>query len=559
MSAAAGVADPALAALLTEHWETTMLRWPEWASLLGDHRYDDRLGGRAPEDYDADVVHLRAWLDRAKGLDRAALSASDQLTLDLFRTEIRLGLDEALCHNERWTVSAMDTPVGAVSRLAELHTVRTPQDASNLLARYRAIPGLVDDQLRTLRLGAADGLFAQRGSVQRTLDLVETALREDADSSMMVRAATDDALRAAVREVRETQILPAFSRFRDTLRDEILPHARPDGQVGLVALPGGVQVYERLIRRHTTLELNAAEIHQMGLGELRRIHAELRTLGASVLGTDDLPAILTALRTDPRLYFDTAEAVEAKARAAVAAAEAALPRFFGHLPQDRCEVRRVPDYEAPYTTLGYYMPPAPGERSGAYYVNTYAPTTRPRHEAEVLAFHEAIPGHHTQIALAMELGELPAFRRNAMFTAYVEGWALYAERLAVEMGLYSGDVDRLGLLSFDAWRASRLVVDTGIHALGWSRGQAEAFLRDNTATPENNIVNEIDRYIVWPGQALAYKVGQLVILRLRAEAEARLGARFSLPAFHDLLLGAGALPLGVLESRVRGWVAENVA
>jgi uncharacterized protein (DUF885 family) len=220
-------------------------------------------------------------------------------------------------------------------------------------------------------------------------------------------------------------------------------------------------------------------------------------------------------------------------------------------------VRRVPDYEAPFTTIAYYRPLVPGEQPGYYYVNTYAPETRPRFEAEVLAFHESIPGHHLQIAIAQELPELPAFRKNLGTTAFVEGWALYTERLADETGLYSGDLDRLGLLSFDSWRAARLVVDTGIHAKKWDRARAERFMHDNTPLADNNIANEVDRYITWPGQALAYKTGQLEILHLREEAEAALGPRFSLPAFHDVVLGGGAVTLPVLQRRVRAWVATQ--
>ena len=237
-----------------------------------------------------------------------------------------------------------------------------------------------------------------------------------------------------------------------------------------------------------------------------------------------------------------------------------MPGYFGRLPQAECVIRRVPDHEAPFTTIAYYQPANPdGSKPGEYFVNTYAPQTRPRHEAEVLAYHESIPGHHLQIAISQELPELPAFRRYDGQTAFVEGWALYTERLADEMGLYTSDLDRLGMLSFDAWRASRLVVDTGVHHLGWSREQAEAFLIENTPLAENNIVNEVDRYISWPGQALAYKTGQLHIRKLRGQAEAALGDDFSLSAFHDVVLGSGAIPLPLVEQHVRAFIAEQAA
>jgi uncharacterized protein (DUF885 family) len=311
-----------------------------------------------------------------------------------------------------------------------------------------------------------------------------------------------------------------------------------------------------MIRRHTSLDLPPEQIHQIGLDELEANHRAFRELAPAVLGTsDDLAAIFGALRDRPDLRFASADAVEAKARASLARAEAAVPKYFGRLPKADCTVERVPDYSAPYTTIAYYhQPAADGSRPGTYFINTYQPETRPIAEAEVLAFHESVPGHHLQIAIAQELSDLPMFRRQLGCTAYVEGWALYTERLADEMGLYSSDLDRLGMLSFDAWRASRLVVDTGIHSMGWTRGRAEQFLRDNTPLAENNIANEVDRYITTPGQALAYKLGQREILELRAEAERRLGDRFSLPAFHDVVLENGAVTLPVLKSRVEAWI-----
>jgi uncharacterized protein (DUF885 family) len=271
-----------------------------------------------------------------------------------------------------------------------------------------------------------------------------------------------------------------------------------------------------------------------------------------------LDLIFARLRTDPTLFFDTEASVEAQAVESLAAASAAMPAFFDPLPAAECTVRRIPDYEAPYTTIAYYRPAAPdGSRPGTYFVNTHAPTTRPRHEAQVLAFHESIPGHHLQIAIAQELPETPLFRKHLDSTVFVEGWALYTERLADEMGLYTSDLDRMGMLSFDAWRAARLVVDTGLHHKGWSREAAEQFLRENTPLALNNIHNEVDRYITWPGQALAYKTGQLEIWRLRREAEAALGTEFDIKGFHNAVLGNGPVPLSLLEEQVQDWVESQ--
>ncbi|MEM6926911.1 MAG: DUF885 domain-containing protein, partial [Myxococcota bacterium] len=314
------------------------------------------------------------------------------------------------------------------------------------------------------------------------------------------------------------------------------------------------------IEDHTTLSRTADELHELGLASLRSIHAEFRTLGQAVFGTDDLTTIFERLRSDDALRFETAEQVEQTAEDALARAREAMPAFFGRLPQAPCIVEPIPEYLAPHTTIAYYQLPRPdGSRPGIYYVNTYAPETRPRHEAEVLAFHESIPGHHLQIAIGQELDALPAFRRHASFTAFIEGWALYTERLSEEMGLYTSDTDRLGMLSFDAWRASRLVVDTGLHAKGWSRQQAETFMAENTPLAINNIANEVDRYVNTPGQALAYKVGQLEIARLRDQAREQLGEAFSYPDFHDQVLGAGAVPLPVLASRIEAWLGEDAA
>jgi uncharacterized protein (DUF885 family) len=324
--------------------------------------------------------------------------------------------------------------------------------------------------------------------------------------------------------------------------------------VGLAGLAGGEEAYADCVRQNTGLGRTAEDLHRAGLEELGRIDAEFAVLGERVLGTRDVPAIFERLRDGPAFRFASAEEIEEKAASTVAAAREALPRWFGRLPRADCVVKRIPDHEAPFTTVAYYRPP-PGDGSapGEYRVNVLDPGTRPRHEAQALAFHEAIPGHHLQIAIAQERPALPAFRRHAYLTAYAEGWALYAERLAEEMGLYDGDLDRLGMLSFAAWRAARLVVDTGLHSFGWSRERAVAFMLERTPLAANNVDNEVDRYVSWPGQALAYEVGRQEIVRLRREAESSLGGRFELRAFHDLVLGAGPLPLGVLAGRVTAW------
>jgi uncharacterized protein (DUF885 family) len=316
-------------------------------------------------------------------------------------------------------------------------------------------------------------------------------------------------------------------------------------------IPDGPETYRRLMRAHTSIDAAPEELHRVGLDEIGRIDAEFVELGARLLGTDGLAATLDALRTDPSLRFATRDEVVAVAEASLARANAAIGEWFGRLPQAPCEVVVMPAHEERHSTIAYYREPAAdGSRPGQYFINAYAPETRPRYEAETLAFHESVPGHHLQLAIMQELTDLPAFRRFNGTTSYIEGWGLYTERLSEEMGLLTGEMDRFGVLSFDAWRASRLVVDTGIHALGWTRQQAIGFMAEHTALGLNNVENEVDRYITYAGQALAYKVGQLELLRLRAEARERLGSRFDIRRFHDVVLEQGALPLGVLRSVV---------
>ncbi len=365
------------------------------------------------------------------------------------------------------------------------------------------------------------------------------------------RKALHDGVAGAV----SSGIRPAFERYRALLRGEILPRARDDEHVGLEHVPGGAACYQRLIKVHTSLDLSPDEIHHIGLEENARIRAEMTELGKRLFGTSDLAAVQRRLRTDKAMFFSTRDEVENKAKETLARADRAMPRWFGHLPKTPCFVKRIEAYEEKDTTTAYYRQAAvDGSRPGTYYINTYAPETRPRYEAEVLAFHESIPGHHTQIAIAQEMTGLPEFRKHIGVTAYVEGWALYTERLAREMGLYSGDLDLMGMLSFDAWRASRLVVDTGMHVKGWSRQQAIAYMLDNTVLDENNIAVEVDRYIGWPGQALAYKLGQREIFALRHEAEQRLGKAFDIRAFHDFVLAEGAVSLAVLRSELHRWI-----
>lgn len=536
--------------LATDYWEAFLQRHPTFATAIGDRRFDSRLTdeshtGREAWRHNLDAFEARLaatpTVDAAEEVTAAALS--EALKAD------RAHLDADLI---AFNVDPMDGPQTELLNIPSYQPIRTDAEAEALLDRWRAIPAYLDQAGENLRRGAAEGRIGVRMLCTKVLEQFDELLARPDDDWPLAEPAKDwPGIRDELLRVIGEEVRPAFERYRAVIAEEIAPHARPDDRPGLMHLPGGREAYAMLARAHTSLDTPPEEVHRIGLAEIERIDAEFVELGARLLGTDDLEATLNALRTDPNLHFTTRDEVFAVAEASLARANAAIAEWFGRLPQAPCEVVRMPVHEEKHSTIAYYREPAAdGSRPGQFYVNTYAPETRPRYEAETLAFHESVPGHHLQLAIMQELDQLPAFRRFNGSTAYIEGWGLYTERLAEEMGLLSGDVDRFGVLSFDAWRAARLVVDTGIHALGWTRQQAIDFMTAHTALGENNVANEVDRYIAYAGQALAYKLGQLELLRLRAEARERQGDRFDIRSFHDAALTEGALPLPVLRQVV---------
>ena len=534
--------------LAAEYWEAYLERHPVHATSIGDRRFDDRLDDDSPAARSAWAARLDAFAARL-----AALPADgDPVT--------RAALAEAL-HTDRalldadlgsFSVDPMDGIQVALLGIPSYQLVRTAAEANALLARWRAMPAALDGAIDRLRGGLGDGRTGVATPVAKAIEQIDDLLaRPDADWPLAAPAEQAPEIRDELHRVIGEEIRPAYQRFRAFLADEVMPHARSDDRPGMLHIAGGGHAYRLLARAHTSLDTPPEEIHAIGLAEIERIDGEFVELGARVLGTEGLAATLRALREDPALYFTTRDEVFDSAVRSLERANQAIPDWFGRLPKAPCEVVRMPAHEEKHSTIAYYREPsADGSRPGQHFINTYAPETRPRYEAETLAFHESVPGHHLQLAIMQELDGLPSFRRFNGCTAYFEGWGLYTERLSEEMGLLSGEIDRFGVLSFDAWRAARLVVDTGIHALGWTRQQAIDFMVAHTALGENNVANEVDRYIVWPGQALAYKLGQLELLRLRAEARDRMGDRFDIKRFHDAVLGQGALPLPVLRETV---------
>jgi uncharacterized protein (DUF885 family) len=571
--AVAGVSDKTLIAILDEHFDWQLRTNPTMATRLGDHRFDSELDHARLEDIQANRKRHKAFQDRAQAIDAGTLSPEDRVTRSLFIENLAAGIASDACEFESWELSSYSSPVGETNHLPEMHLVSTVADGKHLLDRYREIPRVLQERQENLRRGLREGRTASHESVSRLLKQLDRQLEKPVTEwSLNTVLASPEAkarrkafstqeestFTAEAARIVETNVAPAYRGFRDFVVKEILSATRPNDKEGISAVAGGPACYRARILTHLGSVYEPEALHQIGHDEISRINGEMKVLGKKLFGTDDLAAILIKLRTDKTLYFDTPKAIEEAARAALGKARAAIPNLFGILPKADCVVSLIPSEDAPFTTLAFYREPNyDGTKPGEYFINIYKPEIRPRFEMEALSFHESIPGHHLQIAIAQERGALPAFRKFGGATAFVEGWALYTEKLADESGLYSSDLDRMGMLSYDAWRASRLVVDTGLHHLGWTRAKAEQYMREHTALTYSNIENEVDRYIAWPGQALAYKVGQMEILRLRQSAKDTLGAKFDLKAFHDAVLSGGAVSLPVLGQQIETWIAAR--
>jgi uncharacterized protein (DUF885 family) len=553
----------ALAELAERYFQVTMDASPFEATVYGVHGWDAEVPDLS-EAAEAETDHRLADLQgRLAGIDGAPLDPQDRITLAMLGRGLADRRAELAARWPELTVSATQSGIQtAVLGLVPKVALATPAQAADYTERCAKLGGCLDQAGDRLRAGLANGRTPPALGVRAAILQLDSYLAGPvADDPLLVPPPPPgvDAgrFRDRLAEIVAGSVRPAMARYRDLLAGQVTDRARPDDRCGLAHVPGGEAVYLAAVGRHTTTDRDPAELHQLGLDLVAGLTDEYRELGARVLGTADMEQVLHRLRDDPALRFGTAAEILASGRDALARATAALPAVVGRVPKAPCRVDEMSAYEARDSVLGYYQPPAAdGSHPGVHWLNTSAPETRTRYEYEALAFHESVPGHHVQFALAQELEELPRFRRFGYVTAFSEGWALYTERLADEIGLYSGDLERFGMLSFDSWRACRLVVDTGLHQLGWSRDQAIDYLLANSALTRTNIENEVDRYVAMPGQALAYMVGRLELVRLRELAQARLGDRFDLRAFHDLVLGTGGVPLtvlaGVVDERLAG-------
>jgi uncharacterized protein (DUF885 family) len=552
--------------LFTADWDYSMREYPEAATWFGypgqDHRWTD--------------VSLEAIARRNRELenpprvlasiDRGRLSPADQVHHDLYKRGVDEALEGRRFRAELMPLSQMEGVQQSVAQLLTMMPAASVQAYENIAARLRGVPALVDQTIALMRAGLDSGLTPPRITLRDVPQQVRNQIVEDPAASPMLAAfqrfpesiggGERDRLGKAAAEAFAGGVVPAYRRLLAFLESEYIPRTRET--IAASDLPDGPAYYAYKVRQSTTTDLAPRRIHEIGLAEVKRIRAEMDGVMASTGFAGSFADFVDFLRTDPRFFFERPEDLLVAYRDICKRADPVLPRLFGTLPRLPYGVVPVPAYAEKSQTTAYYEPGSPAAgRPGNFFANTYDLKARPRWEMEALSLHEAVPGHHLQIALAQEMPDMPEFRKNSFYTAYVEGWGLYAESLGGEMGFYRDPYSRFGQLTYEIWRAIRLVVDTGMHALGWSRQQAIDYFVENAGKAAHDIVVEIDRYIVWPGQALAYKIGELKIKELRALAAGTLGERFDVRAFHDQVLGSGAVPLDVLEALIRGWITSG--
>jgi len=554
-----------LHALFDAEWEHTMEHSPTWASQLGDRRWNDRWSDVSLAAIEREHARDQQVLTQLAKIDRAALSPADRLNYDMFRLNYEQSV-EGFPFGRHLIALDQRSGIQTEDELASALRFETVKDYEDWIARLRGFGAHMDKTIALMREGVRRGIVQPKVTMQRVTAQIEKQIVAAPEQSPFfkplqqfaasISAADRERLTAAGKAAVAESVLPAYARFKKFFADEYLP-ACLDG-VGAWRLPEGDARYAFLARSFTTTKLTPKEIHEIGLAEVARIRGEMEKVKAQAGFTGTLAEFFTFLRTDPRFYCADEKQLLTEYLATAKRIDPLLVKLFRTLPRTPYGVEAIPAKIAPDTTAAYYrQPAADGSRAGTYFVNTYRPEGRPRWEMMALSLHESVPGHHLQIALAQEQGDLPHFRQHGEYTGYVEGWALYAESLGDELGLYDDPYSKFGQLTYEMWRAVRLVVDTGIHAFHWDRDKAIAFFRENAPKSEQDIVNEVDRYISWPGQALAYKLGELKIKELRARATKQLGDKFDVKEFHDIVLLGGALPLSLLEQRVDEWLRSK--
>ncbi len=555
----------ALHAFFEAEWDYAMEQNPTRASSLGDRRWNDRWDDDTLEANQKREEHAKDALQRLGKIERAKLSMADQLNYDLFKKRLEQEIAgfkfrmHLLPINQRGGIQTAD-------ELADLLRFTTVKDYEDWLARLQSFPTSMEQNLVLMREGSKARIMWPKIVLERVPAQIEKQIVANPDESPFfkpfkrfpkeISAADQERLAQAAREAVTNGIVPSFRKLKEYFVAEYLPGAFPE--VGVWQMPQGTELYTYLAQRFTTTEMTPQQIHEKGLSEVARIRGEMEVIMKKVAFEGSLQEFFTKLRTDPQFFYRTPEELLEAYRAMAKEIDPNLVKVFKTLPRMPYGVIPIPDKIAPDTTTAYYNgPAADGSRAGNYYVNLYKPETRPKWEMMALSLHEAVPGHHLQISLAQELGEMPKFRRFGGYTAFTEGWGLYAESLGEDMGLYDDPYAKFGQLTYEMWRAVRLVVDTGMHFMKWDRQRAIDFFLENAAKSENDIVNEIDRYISMPGQALAYKIGELKIKELRERSQREIGDGFDLREFHDVVLLSGAVPLDQLEQNVNTWIAAT--
>ena len=555
--------DERFTALVDEIWEFDVRENPLFATSTGDHRFNDRLPIVSVADSERRHRTRQDFLAQLKNLDRHRLSPAEQINYDILLRQLGDDLTEFDFQRHLLPITQRGGFHIEFPELPKEVPLKTFADYENYVARLRAFGEYAEGHMELLRAGVVAGQTLPAVVLEGWEKAIDAQIVERPTQSLLyapckkfpgtLNSGEQAKMRAEISAAIAEVVVPAYRRFREFMAEEYVPQAR--GSIGASALPRGRDFYRHRVRRFTTLDITPEEVHKIGLAEVKRIRGEMDEIIRRVEFKGDFAAFTKFLRVDPQFYAETEEELLQVVAIALKKMDGELPVLFGKLPRLPYGLRRVPEYIAPQTTAAYYQRPSgDGTRAGFFYMNVFNLKSRPLYTVEALSLHEAVPGHHLQLALQQEIESLPNFRKFGGFTAFVEGWALYAERLGLEAGFYENPYSDFGRLTMEIWRACRLVVDTGIHYFGWTREQAIAYMAENSAMSEHNIRSEVDRYISWPGQALAYKMGELKIRELRKMAEERLGERFDIRAFHDMLLGSGAVPLDVLEANTQAWV-----
>ena len=553
--------------LYDDYWEFILKEYPLSATYLGDHRYDGSLEDGSEDAFHRRVDQYKKYLDALKSIKKPS-AKPELLSYELFERELEDNLEAAKFRPYLTPMTQQSGLQIDIPELVTYHPFRSLLDFENFSSRLQAFPKLVGQVIQSMRSGIAARIVLARVTAERIIPQLEANAVQDPKKLELYKAVekipsgmgSADGLRTrnSIEEAIRQMVIPAFEKLLVFFKEEYLPACRADA--GIWSLPDGTERYAYTVKHYTTTNVSPNEIHDLGLKELSRIHSEMRAIVSRVGFVGSLQEFISSLRKDRSYYNTTASELLTGFKKILEQMDEKLPLLFGRLPKAKYGFREIESFRAEAAPDAYYYrPPEDGSRPAYFYVNTFRPEQRPKYTMEVLAYHEAVPGHHLQLAIQQELTDLPKFRRYGGYTAFIEGWGLYSEELPKLVGFYKDALSDFGRLSFDAWRAARLVVDTGIHHKRWTRERSIQFFVENTALSELNIASEVDRYIAWPGQALAYKIGQLKISALRSRAEKTLGPRFDIRRFHDELLGDGALSLDVLENKMQGWIRRESA